>query len=57
MWWARAQIGHAIVLEVLWLMIVPRAPFFWLVMHIVAFAVVSSVGKVAVLGMMVCLWL
>ena len=35
-------------------MIVPHAPFFWLVMRIVAFAVVSRVGNGAVLGMMVC---
>ena len=30
---------------------------FWLVMHIVAFVVVSSVGNGAVLGMMVCVLL
>ena len=53
---ARAWTGHAMVLEVLWLMIVLHAPFFWLVMCIVAFAVVSSVGKGAVLGMMVWVW-
>ena len=57
MQWARAQTGHATVLEVSWLMIVLRAPFFWLVMRIVAFVAVSRVGKGAVLGMMVCVWL
>ena len=53
---ARARTGHAMVLEVS-LMIVPRVPFFWLVMRIVAFVVVSSVGNGAVLGMMVCVLL
>ena len=47
--------GHASVLEVSWLMMLPWVPFFWLVMHMVILAAVYRVERLAVLGMMV--WL
>ena len=50
---ASARTGHAMVWEVSWLMILPRAPFFWLVMRMVARAAVERVDRSAVLGMMV----
>ena len=45
--------GQAIVLDVSWLMMLPQALFFWLVMRIVAWAAADRVERSAVLGMMV----
>ena len=56
MWCTRqvsAWTGHAMVWEVSWLMMLPQAPFFWLVMRMVAHAAVERVDRSAVLGMMV----
>ena len=44
--------GQVIVLDVSWLMILPRAPFFWLVMCMVAQAATERVEWFEVLGMM-----
>ena len=52
----RACTGHAVVLEMSWLMMVPQTPFFWLVMCIFVFVAVSRVGNGAVLGMIVWVW-
>jgi hypothetical protein len=42
------------MLEVSWLMTLPRALFFWFVMHMAAFLAVYSMVRLAVLGMMLC---
>ena len=47
----RAQTGQASVLEMSWLMMLPWAPFFWLVMCMVAWVVAYRVEQLAVLGM------
>ena len=56
MWCTRrvsAHMGQVMVLDVSWLMMLLQAPFFWLVMRMVALVAVERVERSAVLGMMV----